>query len=103
MRIRDIITESAMLQEHQLVFKKNKKTGNLTLKWRCESGPREGRTVPVLAQCSAAPDLKKSSKMKQTRKKSKVSQARKAKKTKRVDPIVKVASRLNKLSKNKKK
>lgn len=93
MRAHEFITE------HRLVFKKNPKSGNITMKWRCESGPRKGRTVPDVAQCSAPPDIKKAAKMKQTRKRTKVAQARKTKKTKRVNPMTKTATRLNKASK----
>jgi hypothetical protein len=90
MRAHEFITE------HRLVFKKNAKSGSISMKWRCESGSRKGRTVPELSQCSAAPDLKKSAKMKQTRKRTKVAQARKTKKTKRVNPMTRTATRLNK-------
>lgn len=86
------------LTEHRLVYKKGSK-GNISLKWRCESGPRKGRTVPDVNQCSAAPDIKKAAKMKQTRKRTKVAQARKTKKTKRVNPFTKAATNLNKAMK----
>jgi hypothetical protein len=90
MRAHEFITE------HRLVFKRNPKTGSISMKWRCESGPRKGRTVPNLAQCSAAPDIKKAAKMKQTRQRTKVAQARKTKKTKRVNPMSRTATMLNK-------
>jgi len=89
MRAHEFITE------HRLVFKRNPK-GGISTKWRCETGPRKGRTVPDIAQCSAPPDIKKSAKMKQTRKRTKVAQARKTKKTKRVNPMSRTATRLNK-------
>jgi hypothetical protein len=84
------------ISEHRLVFKKNAKSGSISMKWRCESGPRKGRTMPDVSHCSAAPDIKKSAKMKQTRQRTKVAQARKTKKTKRVNPMTKTATRLNK-------
>jgi RNA polymerase sigma factor (sigma-70 family) len=84
------------ITEHRLVFKKNAKSGSISMKWRCESGPRKGRTMPDVSHCSAAPDIKKSAKMKQTRQRTKVAQARKTKKTKRVNPMTKTATRLNK-------
>lgn len=90
MRANEFITE------HRLVFKRNQKTGSISMKWRCESGPRKNKTVPELSQCSASPDIKKSAKMKQTRQRTKVAQARKTKKTKRVNPMTKTATRLNK-------
>ena len=89
MRAHEFITE------HRLVFKRKPK-GGISLKWRCESGPRKGRTVPDVSQCSAAPDIKKAAKMKQTRQRTKVAQARKTKKTKRVNPMSKTAAMLNK-------
>jgi hypothetical protein len=89
MRAHEFITE------HRLVFKKSPK-GKLTMRWRCETGPRKGRTVPDVKQCSASPDIKKAAKMKQTRKRTKVAQARKTKKTKRVNPMSRTAAMLNK-------
>jgi hypothetical protein len=89
MRAHEFITE------HRLVFKRKPK-GGISMKWRCETGPRKGRTVPDVAQCSAPPDIKKSAKMKQTRKRTKVAQARKTKKTKRVNPMSRTAAMLNK-------
>jgi hypothetical protein len=43
--------------------------------------------------------LKKSAKMKNTRQRTKVRQAKKTKKTKRINPVSKLAARLNKLRK----
>jgi hypothetical protein len=91
MRAHEFITE------HRLVFKRNPKTGSISMRWRCESGPRKGRTMPDASHCSAAPDIKKAAKMKQTRQRTKVAQARKTKKTKRVNPMTKTATMLNRL------
>lgn len=88
---------SEFITEHRLVFKRNPRTGMVSLKWRCETGPRKGRTVPNVNQCSAPPDIAKAARMKATRKRTKASQARKTKKTKRVDPASRTAARLNKL------
>lgn len=66
------------------------------MKWRCMSGPRAGRTVPSVSDCSKAPDVAQSIRMKKTRAQTKVRQARKAKKTKRVNPSSRLISRLNK-------
>lgn len=93
MRAHEFITE------HRLVFKRNQNTGSISMRWRCESGPRKNKTVADASQCSAAPDIKKSAKMKQTRQRTKVAQARKTKKTKRVNPMTRTATRLNKLMK----
>ena len=87
---------SEFITEHRKVFKRNAKTGKLSLKWRCEGGPRQGRVVSDPNQCSASLDRKKSSKMKLTRAKTKVRQARKTKRTKRLNPAAKLAAKLNK-------
>jgi hypothetical protein len=87
---------SEFVTEHRKVFKRNARTGKLSLKWRCESGLRKGRTVADPNQCSAGPDRKKSSQMKLTRARTKVRQARKTKRTKRLNPAAKLAARLNK-------
>ena len=90
MRAHEFITE------HRMVWKRNARTGRVSLKWRCESGPRKGRTVPQAADCSAAPDMAASQRMKKTRQKTKVRQARRTKRTKRINPASKLAARLNK-------
>jgi hypothetical protein len=82
--------------EHKRVFKRNARTGKLSLKWRCEAGPRKGRIVADPTQCSASLDREKSSKMKLTRAKTKVRQARKTKRTKRLNPAARLAAQLNK-------
>jgi hypothetical protein len=89
MRAHEFITE------HSLVWKR-KKDGTVALYWRCESGPRKGRTVPQVKDCSAAPDMAKSQRMKTTRKRTGKAQARKAKKAKRINPHSKLIQRLNK-------
>jgi len=90
MRAHEFITE------HRMVWKRNARTGKVSLKWRCESGPRKGRTVPQAADCSAAPDMAASQRMKKTRQKTKIRQARRTKRTKRINPASKLAARLNK-------
>jgi hypothetical protein len=87
---------SEFITEHKKVFKRNARTGKLSLKWRCEAGPRKGRIVAEPNQCSASLDREKSSKMKLTRAKTKVRQARKTKRTKRLNPAAKLAAKLNK-------
>jgi hypothetical protein len=88
------------INETQLVWKRNSKTGRVVLKWRCTTGPRKNRTVTKAQDCSSAPDLAQQQKFKQTRAKTKVRQARRAKKTKRINPASRLATRLNKLNKN---
>jgi hypothetical protein len=94
---------SEFIIEHALVYRKKPKTKNITMKWKCSSGPRKGRVVSNISQCAASPDIAQSARMKVTRKRTKAAQARKAKKTKRVDPIVKAAALLNKIKRNAKK
>jgi hypothetical protein len=67
--------------------------------FRCTSGPRAGRVVSSLRQCGEHPNPAKAAAMKVTRAKTKVKQARKAKRTKRVNPMSKIISRLNKARK----
>lgn len=90
MRAHEFITE------HTLVYRKNPKTGNITMRWKCGSGPRRGRVVSSIAQCAASPNIARAARMKATRKRTKAAQARKARKTKRVDPMVRTAALLNK-------
>jgi hypothetical protein len=87
---------SEFVTEHKKVFKRNARTGKVTMKWRCEAGPRKGRIVADPNQCSASLDREKSSKMKLTRAKTKVRQARKTKRTKRLNPAARLAAQLNK-------
>jgi hypothetical protein len=82
--------------EHRMVWKRNARTGQVSLKWRCETGPRKGRTVPNASDCSAAPDMAASQRMKKTRQKTKVRQSRRTARTKRINPAAKLAARLNK-------
>jgi hypothetical protein len=78
-----------------MVFRRNPKTGKISLRWRCESGPRKNRTVPSVNDCSAAPDIAQAQRMKKTRQRTKIRQARKTKRTKRVNPASKLARMLN--------
>jgi hypothetical protein len=87
MRAKEFVTE------HRMVFRRNPKTGKISLRWRCESGPRKNRTVPAAKDCSAAPDVAQAQRMKKTRQRTKIRQARKTKRTKRINP----ASRLSRL------
>ena len=81
--------------EHRLVWPRNPKTGKVSLRGRCESGPRAGRTVPPVKDCSGAPDIAQAQRMKKTRERTKIRQARKAKRTKKVSPASKLARYLN--------
>jgi hypothetical protein len=86
-----------ILGEHRMVWKRSPK-GSVSLKWRCETGLRAGRTVPKVSDCSASPDVAQAQRMKKTRAQTKLRQARKTKKTKRVNPSSKLTQRLNKQS-----
>jgi expansin (peptidoglycan-binding protein) len=88
------------IDEHRLVFRRNPKTGKISLRWRCEAGPRTGRTVPTVKDCSAAPDMAQAQRMKKTRQLTKIKQARKSKKTKRINPASRLARSLNKLARS---
>ena len=89
---------NAQIDEHRMVWKRNARTGKTTLKWRCEGGPRNNRTVPNAADCSSPPNMAASQRMKKTRAKTKVRQARRAKRTKKINPISQMSARLNKSS-----
>lgn len=68
----------------------------LVRKFRCTSGRRKGRVVASPEQCNKPIDIKKRLTMKKTvRRKGKVMQ-RKAKRAKRINPVSKQVSRLNK-------
>jgi hypothetical protein len=87
---------SEFVTEHRMVWKRNSKTGKVSLKWRCETGPRAGRTVPDVKDCSAAPDIAQAQRLKKTRARTKLRQARRTKRTKRVSPASRLIQRLNK-------
>ena len=83
-----------IISEHRMVWKRNPK-GGVKMKWRCESGPKKGRTVPNVNDCSSAKNIAQAQKMKVTRANTKIRQAKKAKKTKRVNPSSLLSRRLN--------
>lgn len=85
------------ISEHQLVWQKNPRTQAITKKWRCTSGPRINRTVPNVADCSAAPDMAKSQRMKTTRRRTFKTQARRSGLTKIRRPMSKLSRRMNKI------
>lgn len=84
-----------IINEHRMVWKKTP-SGTVSMKWRCETGPRAGRTVPSVNDCSKSLDVAQAQRMKKTRAQTKLRQARKTKKTKRVNPSSKLVQRLNK-------
>lgn len=73
------------------------KRGNKVVrKFRCTTGPRQGRIVSDLGQCFAAPDVKKRARLKITKARLGSKMIRKAKKTKRINPASKRVKALNK-------
>ena len=97
MRAKEFITE------HKPVFRRNPKTGHIQLFWRCERGLRKGRTVPKVADCSAAYDSEKAQRLKKTRARTYKNQSRLTKLTKKRSRASRVVSKLNKWLKPKKK
>lgn len=89
MRAHEFVTE------HRLVFRRNPRSGKISLSWRCESGPRINRTVPNVSDCGKAPDVAQSQQMKRTRARTKVRQARRTRRTKRINPASRLVKRLN--------
>lgn len=83
------------INEKQVWAKSGKK---VVRKYRCTSGSRKGRTVAKLAQCYAAPDVKKRIRFKQTKARLGSRIIRKAQKTKKRNPISKRVKALNKRS-----
>ena len=89
-----------IINEPRMVWKRTP-SGTVAMRWRCETGPRAGRTVPSVKDCSKSIDVAQAQKMKKTRAQTKLRQARKSKKTKRVNPASKLTQRLNKQSSKK--
>jgi len=92
----DSDVHSFYLAEHRMVWKRNPRTGQVKMAWRCETGPRKNKTVPNVLDCSKPLNVAQAQRTKATRAKTKVRQARKAKKTKRVNPASRLARSLNK-------
>jgi hypothetical protein len=84
------------ISEHRLVWKR-KPGGGVDMRWRCETGPRTGRTVPKVKDCSEPYDVAQAQRMKKTRSRTKIRQARKTKRTKKINPSSKLTQRLNKI------
>lgn len=67
-------------------------------KYRCTGGQRKGRVVSNMAQCFAAPDVKKRMTLKRTKARLGAKMARKARKTKRVNAASRRVQAMNKSS-----
>ena len=81
------------LEEGQTWARSGKK---VVRKYRCSNGPRKNRIVAKMAQCFAAPDIKKRQQFKRTKARLGNRMIRKAKKTKRINPASKRVQSLNK-------
>lgn len=67
-------------------------------KYRCSGGRRHGRIVAKIAQCFAAPDMKKRFTLKKTKARLGSRMTRKARRTKRVNQASRRVQALNKSS-----
>lgn len=81
------------LEEGQTWARSGKK---VVRKYRCSSGPRKNRIVAKMAQCFAAPDIKKRMQFKRTKARLGARMVRKARKTKRINPASRRVQALNK-------
>jgi hypothetical protein len=93
MLLREILNHTTEdLEEGQTWARSGKK---VVRKYRCASGPRKNRVVAKMAQCFAAPDIKKRMAFKKTKARLGSRMIRKAKKTKRINPASKRVQALN--------
>jgi len=92
MLLRELFNQETELEEGQTWARSGKK---VVRKYRCSSGPRKNRVVAKMAQCFAAPDIKKRMLLKRTKAKLGARIVRKSKKTKRVNPASKRVQALN--------
>ena len=83
------------LEEGQTWARSGKK---VVRKYRCTSGSRKNRIVSTIAQCFAAPNVKKRMALKKTKARLGARMARKARKTKRINPASRRVQALNKAS-----
>lgn len=81
------------LEETQVWARSGKK---VVRKYRCTSGKRKGRVVSKIAQCFAAPDVKKRFQLKKTKARLGKRLAKKARRTKRMNPASRRVQALNK-------
>lgn len=83
------------LDEKQVWARSGKK---VVRKYRCGMGRRKGRVVSSMAQCFAAPDIKKRFTLKKTKARLGKRIARKAKRTKRINPASRRVQMMNRSS-----
>lgn len=91
MLLRDLFIEEN-LEEGQTWARSGKK---VVRKYRCSGGPRKNRIVAKMAQCFAAPDIKKRFTLKKTKARLGKRLAKKAKRTKRINPASRRVQSLN--------
>lgn len=87
------------ITEHRLEWSRKRATargGQAVMKWRCTSGPRKGRIVPKVADCSAFVDAKQREKMKTIRARTQKPQARRAARSKKINTASRLIRKLNK-------
>ena len=88
-----LIREVISIDEKQTWARSGKK---VVRKYRCTQGMRKGRIVKKMAQCFAAPDVKRRIQMKRTRARIGGRMMRKARRTKRTNPASRRVQALNK-------
>ena len=95
MLLRELLNHTTIedLEEGQTWARSGKK---IVRKFRCSGGPRKGRVVAKMAQCFAAPDIKKRQTPKRTKARLGSKMIRKSRKTKRINPASKRLKSLNK-------
>jgi hypothetical protein len=95
MLLRELLNHTTIedLEEGQTWARSGKK---IVRKFRCSGGPRKGRVVAKMAQCFAAPDIKKRQTLKRTKARLGSKMIRKSRKTKRINPASKRLKSLNK-------
>ena len=94
MLLRELLNHTTIedLEEGQTWARSGKK---IVRKFRCAGGPRKGRVVAKMAQCFAAPDIKKRQTLKRTKARLGSKMIRKSRKTKRINPASKRVQALN--------
>ena len=86
------------IDEKQVWARSGKK---VVRKYRCVGGRRHGRVVSKVAQCYAAPDIKKRTRLKITKARLGNRLAKKTKRTKRINPASRRVQAMNKAAKGK--
>jgi hypothetical protein len=96
MLIREFFNDQ--IDEKQVWARSGKK---VVRKYRCVGGRRNGRVVAKMQQCFAAPDLKKSKRLKVMKARLGPRLAKKTKRTKRINPASRRVQQMNKAARRK--